>query len=450
MCGRPSQARQRLVAQDMPVDDAPDDDDNQTRQTYNFAPNSNGLIYRAQTSDRGAGSQGDDNDEAQDGEPSRKRTKLSHDHDTIPPTHEVDGMATKEVRYELKAARWGLIPFWTKRAPDYSSQLRTINCRDDSLAQSGGMWNTMKQRKRCIVIAEGFYEWLKKNGGKDKVPHFVKRKDGQLMCFAGLWDCVTYEGSEDKTYTYTVITTDSNKQLSFLHDRMPVILEPGSDEMRAWLDPTHAGWTKELQSLLKPYKGELDCYPVDKAVGKVGNNSPSFVVPVDSKENKKNIANFFGKQRETAGDVAAKNQAKAEEEEVKQEGEAIIKQEQDEDRTTSKVEDPENNAPLPKPDNVSDQDLEQAMKRKTDDLDDDTMVKAANDAEVDQDIKLEISDLSDNTMLEAVKPSPVKRVATSPVKGTPPAKVRSATTNNTKAKTPSKDANAKITSFFGK
>jgi putative SOS response-associated peptidase YedK len=88
--------------------------------------------------------------------------------------------------------KWGLIPFWTKRNPDYGSMMKTINCRDDSLIQNTGLWTTMKSKKRCIVVAQGFYEWLKK--GKDKVPHFVKRKDGKLMCFAGLWDCVQYEG----------------------------------------------------------------------------------------------------------------------------------------------------------------------------------------------------------------------------------------------------------------
>lgn len=72
--------------------------------------------------------------------------------------------------------------------------LKTINCRDDSLYEDRGMWTSMKKKKRCIVIAQGFYEWLKKNNGKEKVPHFTKRKDGQLMCFAGLWDCVNYEG----------------------------------------------------------------------------------------------------------------------------------------------------------------------------------------------------------------------------------------------------------------
>lgn len=173
MCGRyvlsmrPSVARQRLADQNMPADEAPDDEDERIRQTYNFAPGYHGLIYRANTSDRGAG--GDE----------------SHDSESI--DNSQPSVATKETKYKLQAARWGLIPFWTKRAPDYASQMRTINCRDDSLLENRGMWNTMKQRKRCIVVAEGFYEWLKKNGGRDKVPHYTKRKDGQLMCFAGLW-----------------------------------------------------------------------------------------------------------------------------------------------------------------------------------------------------------------------------------------------------------------------
>ncbi len=195
--------------------------------------------------------------------------------------------------------KWGLIPFWTKRNPDYASMLKTINCRDDSLAMPGGMWASMKARKRCIVIAQGFYEWLRPGGPgtKEKVPHYVKRKDGKLMCFAGLWDCVQYDDDDSgyKNYTYTIITTDSNKQLKFLHDRMPVILDPGSKALSTWLDPGRYEWTAELQSLLKPYTGELEVYPVTQEVGKVGNNSPNFIIPVASKENKNNIANFFAK-----------------------------------------------------------------------------------------------------------------------------------------------------------
>ncbi|KAK6396458.1 hypothetical protein LTR65_009542 [Meristemomyces frigidus] len=444
MCGRyalslrASQVRQRLADQDMPADEAPDDD--QMRPTYNLPPGHHGLIYRADTSDRGGGNHpsSSQDDNAADGEPSPKRTKLSH-----------DGPATKETKYKLQTAQWGLIPFWTKRAPDYASKMKTINCRDDSLIENRGMWNTMKQRKRCVVIAEGFYEWLKKNGGKEKIPHFVKRKDGQLMCFAGLWDCVSYEGSGEKLYTYTVITTDPNKQLSFLHDRMPVILEPGSDAMKAWLDPERVGWDKELQSMLRPFQGELECYPVDRSVGKVGNNSPQFVVPIDSKENKKNIANFFGKQKETAKDVAAKNQAAEKEKTASQD--LKVTKDEEETRVTSKVEDPETNAPLPKPKDEPDEALERAIKQDTDSLDNGAMKDAADEA-TDRSIKREISEVDDATLLKAADSSlQAKKPSPSPVKGAQGTKrSRSAISNGTVAKTTTKEGNARITSFFGK
>jgi len=70
------------------------------------------------------------------------------------------------------------------------------------------MWNTMKQRKRCVVIAQGFYEWLKKNNGKEKLPHYTKRKDGKLMCMAGLWDCAKYEGMHETKACYSCFRTD--------------------------------------------------------------------------------------------------------------------------------------------------------------------------------------------------------------------------------------------------
>ena len=460
MCGRyvialrPSQVRHRLADQRMPADDAPDDDDEQLRQSYNFAPGYHGLIYRAATSDRGTDSTpyepGGSHDEGDDDqEPSPKKAKLNHPSSSL--TSNVDGHATTETKYKLQAAKWGLIPFWTKRPPDYGSMMRTINCRDDSLIENRGMWNTMKQRKRCIVVAEGFYEWLKKNGGKEKVPHFVKRKDGQLMCFAGLWDCVKYEGAEesDKLYTYTIITTDSNRQLKFLHDRMPVILESGSEAMKMWLDPHNVGWNKELQGILNPFDGELECYQVDKAVGKVGNNSPSFVVPIDSKENKKNIANFFGTQKAKAGEIAAKNAAARKDEENAD----VEKDESEYRETTTKIEDPESNAPLPKPPDESEEDLSQAIKREG--IDDATLADAA-DEQVEKGIKRELSDIRDEELLAAENSPPRKMVkpaqttpSPSPAKKATPSKARSATTNNTVAKTPTKEKNAKITSFFG-
>ena len=100
-------------------------------------------------------------------------------------------------------------------------------------------------------------------------------------------------GSNERLYTYTIITTDSNASLKFLHDRMPVILDHGSDAIWVWLDPARSTWSTELQSLLRPYEGALDVYPVRKEVGKVGNNSAAFIVPLSSSADKHSIANFF-------------------------------------------------------------------------------------------------------------------------------------------------------------
>ena len=115
----------------------------------------------------------------------------------------------------------------------------------------------------------GYYEWLKKSP-KERIPYFTKRADGKIMLLAGLWDSVQYEGTysserslilgtDERIYSYTIITTSSAKSVSFLHDRMPVILEPDSKEFRKWLDPNE-GWSMELANMLKPYEGELLWY----------------------------------------------------------------------------------------------------------------------------------------------------------------------------------------------
>ena len=401
----------------MPVDEAPEDDD--VRQSYNFAPGYHGLVYRADVPDWGAGGapqdsneeadQPDHPDQPRDSQP-QKATQL-----------DVPG----ETRYKLQKMKWGLVPFWTKRNPDYGTLMKTINARDDSLAAKGGMWASMKHKKRCVVVAQGFYEWLKKNGGKEKIPHYTKRKDGQLMCFAGLWDCVRYEDSDEKHYTYTIITTDSNEQLSFLHDRMPVILENGSDEIRTWLDPSRTEWSKDLQSLLKPFPGELECYPVTKDVGKVGNNSPSFVIPVASSENKNNIANFFGNAKKGAKSEGIKAEVKEEQEDAKATG-ASIKTEPDEKRDTADVQTTEDNAPMPVP---ASSPPSHGVKREHSDDDED----------------------GDGKNTKAVKQSGQQA---SPGKASPPSrKTRSATNNmtsSTKGSPIKSTGSQKITSFFNK
>ncbi|ORY83870.1 hypothetical protein BCR37DRAFT_378883 [Protomyces lactucae-debilis] len=196
------------------------------------------------------------------------------------------GHVTKHV---LQGMRWGLIPFWTKRAPDTAGQLKTINCRDDSLKENRGMWNSLKGRKRCIVPVQGYFEWLKK--GTTKIPHFTRHTDGRMMLLAGLYDTVQYEGSEEVIRTFTIVTTAANDKLAWLHDRMPLILD--KEEAKCWLDED--AWTPELVRMLKPFSGDLDCYQVRKEVGKVGTSSAEYIIPIDSKENKSNIANFFNK-----------------------------------------------------------------------------------------------------------------------------------------------------------
>ncbi|KAK0701519.1 hypothetical protein B0T21DRAFT_378819 [Apiosordaria backusii] len=331
MCGRyamalrPSQVRQILQNDyDLQVDDAPaDEGDGAPRQSYNFAPGYNGVVYRADVGERGAGpahpfSQNEPQEESSTSSPPPPPPP--------PPQQQQQQEAPSSTPYKLQSMKWGLIPFWTKSSPSYPSTLKTINCRDDSLAQPGGMWASMKSKKRCLVTAQGFYEWLQK--GKEKIPHYIKRKDGKLMLLAGLWDCATLpsphhpdqqEGEEaHKVWSYTIITTSSNPQLKFLHDRMPVILDPGSPEMKTWLDPKRCEWSQDLQRVLKPYSGVLEVYPVSKEVGKVGNNDPVFIVPVASKENKGNIANFF------FANAAAKNKKQPPPLKGEEEGEAEV------------------------------------------------------------------------------------------------------------------------------
>ncbi|OAL53714.1 DUF159-domain-containing protein [Pyrenochaeta sp. DS3sAY3a] len=420
MCGRyalalrPSEVRQQFEDSHMPVEEAPEDDT--VRQSYNFAPGYHGLVYRADGPDHGH--KHEDKDGAQDVAP-------KEDHD-----------ATADTTYKLQSMQWGLVPFWTKRNPDYASKLKTINCRDDSLLEDRGMWTTMKRKKRCIIVAQGFFEWLKKNNGKDRIPHFTKRKDGQLMCLAGLWDCVQFEGDE-KLFTYSIITTDSNKQLNFLHDRMPVILENGSDAIRTWLDPNRTDWSQDLQSLLKPYEGELECYQVSKDVGKVGNNSPSFLVPIDSAANKNNIANFFGNQRKSAKSKTGERTINKAEHDLdattNEKGDIKVEHDINETRvTTDRVQGTEDNAPLP----------------------------AGTTSELVggelKGIKRERSDQDtahDEPVQKRTKPAPFASPAKSPAKKmSSPAKkqgTRSATSNGSAAKTPSKaDGSRKITSFF--
>ncbi|ORY94161.1 hypothetical protein BCR43DRAFT_495974 [Syncephalastrum racemosum] len=220
--------------------------------------------------------------------------------------------------YVLQSMKWGLIPAYAKSLPDN----QPINARDDTLITGTSMFERAKNKGRCIVVADGFYEWKKLSNGK-KIPYYTKRKDGKLMLFAGLYDTSHLE-KDTTLYTCTIVTTSASSFFSFLHDRMPVILENGSDEITTWL--SEGGWDmKKHAALLKPYEGKLDCYQVTDKVGPTGTNSPDFIVPVDKL--KGSISNFFQK--------VEKKRPREEEEEVV----AATKKEANVDTKKQKTED---------------------------------------------------------------------------------------------------------------
>lgn len=409
----------------MPSQEAPEDDD--VRQTYNFAPGYYGLVYRAEgpAPHHGPSEKEIEQDAKQAGKLDEKNeTTTSNDNDS-------SEKISSEPQYKLQAMKWGLVPFWTKRNPDYGSMMRTINCRDDSLANTGGMWQHVKQKKRCIVIAQGFYEWLKKDGGKTKIPHYVKRKDGQLMCFAGMWDRVRFEDEEKELYTYTIITTDSNKQIGFLHDRMPVILNNGSPEMFSWLDASKQEWSKELQSLLKPYDGELECYPVSKDVGKVGNDSASFIVPL--KDNKQSINNFFSNQHKAESQHKPSDQTPTSSQQASK-----VEHKPDEHRDTEDAADAETNAPKPTTGTKRDHEDDTTDAVQTADQPDSKRAKTSSPTETDGPAHAE----------KAPQPSPTKSKASkqTPAKHTPKSSPQKSSQGSPKPD----DGSMKITSFFNK
>ena len=174
---------------------------------------------------------------------------------------------------------WGLIPGWAK---DPSLGARLINARAETLAEKPAFRGAYKYR-RCLILANGFYEWQAQPGEKTKLPYFIHLKSGDPFAFAGLWERwqaadghrpEPVEGSEVRSAA--IITTEPNALMSPLHSRMPVIL-PRSGYTQ-WLDPAPSSG---LQSLLVPYPaGEMEAYPVSRLVNSPGNDRPEILLKV--------------------------------------------------------------------------------------------------------------------------------------------------------------------------
>ena len=186
----------------------------------------------------------------------------------VAPTQEVAAVVEEDEKRKLELLRWGLIPSWAK---DPAIGNKMINARAETVSEKPSFRSAFKKR-RCLILADGFYEWQKTDSGKQ--PYHIKMQDDSPFAFAGLWE--TWRDGEE-IRSATIITTDANDLMGEIHHRMPVILQPEDYDM--WLDPDFDE-KEALTTLLKPYPADaMEAYTVSRRVNKPSNNEPSVLEP---------------------------------------------------------------------------------------------------------------------------------------------------------------------------
>jgi putative SOS response-associated peptidase YedK len=165
-----------------------------------------------------------------------------------------------------KMLHWGLIPSWAK---DRKMGSKLINARAETVAEKPAFRSAFRKR-RCLVVADGFYEWQQQENKKQKQPFYFRLSDGEPFAFAGLWEH-WQDATGEEIESCTVLTTEANDLMRPIHNRMPVILEPKNYDL--WLD-SEATKLELLQPLLHPYPTEeMTAYPVSTVVNKPVNDS---------------------------------------------------------------------------------------------------------------------------------------------------------------------------------
>lgn len=160
---------------------------------------------------------------------------------------------------ELIFTRWGLIPSWAK---DRTVGNRLINARSETVHQKPSFKDPLR-RRRCLIVADGFYEWQGTHGKKPKIPWYIQLKSQKPFAFAGLWSSWIDTSSDEELVTSTIITTSANALLEKIHDRMPVILNP--EHYSEWLSAEEQP-SEKLLPLLIPYPDELQARMVSTTV----------------------------------------------------------------------------------------------------------------------------------------------------------------------------------------
>jgi putative SOS response-associated peptidase YedK len=187
----------------------------------------------------------------------------------VAPTDTVYAVAEHEGERLLGSFRWGLLPFWAK---DRKMAARNINARCETAATKPTFKESLANR-RCLIPADGFYEWQVKEKGK--LPHYIFNKDGSPLVFAGLWSSWKDPESGERLKTCTILTGEPNDLVAPIHDRMPVAL--AEDQWAPWLDRNLVD-PAAAAALLGTYPAErMALHPVSTLVNKVANNTPELI-----------------------------------------------------------------------------------------------------------------------------------------------------------------------------
>jgi len=187
----------------------------------------------------------------------------------VAPTDPVYVVLQRRETRQLKVVRWGLVPSWAK---DPKVGARFINARRETIADKPA-FRAAFQRRRCLVPADGYYEWQQLGG--EKQPHFLVARTREPLAMAGLYE-VWKSPQDTRLWTCTVITTEAADELGHIHDRTPLLVP--RDAWSRWLDPAVEAPGADL--LVPGVPGVLDTWPVSKAVGNVRNNGSELIAPL--------------------------------------------------------------------------------------------------------------------------------------------------------------------------
>jgi putative SOS response-associated peptidase YedK len=185
----------------------------------------------------------------------------------IAPTQFIAGIREEENNHrELVMFRWGLVPFWAK---DPSIGNRMINARAETVAEKPS-FRTAYRKRRCLILADGFYEWRKE--GEQKTPYLISLADGSPFAFAGLWEDWSSKENDESIQSTAIITTVANEFLAQIHHRMPIVLQP--DNATRWLQGD-----MELLQEVTDDSPEFRAWPVSRAVNNARNESEALLEP---------------------------------------------------------------------------------------------------------------------------------------------------------------------------